>query len=407
MKRLQAFKFEIKPNGEQARAMRRFAGSCRFVFNRALAVQKALYEGGEKKLGYAGLCKTLTDWRNSADTAWLADAPVHPLQQTLKDLERAYSNFFAKRADFPRFKKKGQHDSFRYPDAKQFKIDQANSRIFLPKLGWIRYRNSRDILGVAKNITVSANGGKWFVSIQTEREVAQPAHPSTSIVGIDVGITRFATLSDGSYIEPLNTFRKHEQRLARYQRAMSRKMKFSNNWKKAKARVQKIHTRIANVRKDFLHKTTTIISKNHAMVCIEDLQVRNMSKSAAGSSETPGRNVKAKSGLNKSILDQGWFEFRRQLEYKQVWLGGEVLAVPARNTSRTCPACGHVSAENRQTQAKFACVDCGYENNADLVGAINVLERGHRLLACGESAQSGRSVKQEPAEATTQGFTLV
>lgn len=407
MKRLQAFKYELQTNGEQQRSMRRFAGSCRFVFNKALAMQKTLYEGGENKLGYAGLCKTLTEWRNSADTAWLADSPVHPLQQTLKDLERAYTNFFAKRADFPRFKKKGQHDSFRYPDAKQFKIDQANSRIFLPKLGWIRYRNSRDILGVAKNITVSANGGKWFVSIQTEREVEQPVHPATSIVGIDMGITRFATLSDGSHIEPLNTFRKHQQRLARYQRAMSRKTKFSSNWKKAKARVQKIHSRIGNVRRDFLHKTTTTISKNHAIVCIEDLQVRNMSKSAAGNSETPGRNVKAKSGLNKSILDQGWFEFRRQLEYKQAWRGGEVLAVPARNTSRTCPCCGHVSAENRQTQARFACVDCGYENNADLVGAINVLERGHRLLACGESAQSGRSVKQEPAEATTQGFALV
>ena len=407
MKRLQAFKYELQPNGEQARSMRRFAGSCRFVFNKALAMQKAIYEGGEKKLGYAGLCKMLTEWRNSPETAWLADSPVHPLQQTLKDLERAYTNFFAKRADFPRFKKKGQHDSFRYPDAKQFKIDQANSRIFLPKLGWIRYRNSRDILGVAKNITVSANGGKWFVSIQTEREVEQPVHPSTSIIGIDVGITRFATLSDGSHIEPLNTFRKHQQRLARYQRAMSRKTKFSSNWKKAKARVQKIHTRIANARRDFLHKTTTTISKNHAIVCIEDLQVRNMSKSAAGSSDSPGRNVKAKSGLNKSILDQGWFEFRRQLEYNQVWLGGDVLAVPARNTSRTCPACGHVSADNRQTQAKFACVDCGYENNADMVGAINVLERGHRLLACGELAQSGRSVKQEPAEATTQGLALV
>ena len=407
MKRLQAFKYELQPNGEQARSMRRFAGSCRFVFNKALAMQKAIYEGGEKKLGYAGLCKMLTEWRNSPETAWLADSPVHPLQQTLKDLERAYTNFFAKRADFPRFKKKGQHDSFRYPDAKQFKIDQANSRIFLPKLGWLRYRNSRGILGAAKNITVSANGGKWFVSIQTEREVEQPVHPSTSIIGIDVGITRFATLSDGSHIEPLNTFRKHQQRLARYQRAMSRKTKFSSNWKKAKARVQKIHTRIANARRDFLHKTTTTISKNHAIVCIEDLQVRNMSKSAAGSSDSPGRNVKAKSGLNKSILDQGWFEFRRQLEYKQVWLGGDVLAVPARNTSRTCPACGHVSADNRQTQAKFACVDCGYENNADMVGAINVLERGHRLLACGELAQSGRSVKQEPAEATTQGLALV
>lgn len=185
------------------------------------------------------------------------------MQQTLKDLERAYTNFFAKRADFPCFKKKVQSDSFRYPQG--FKLDQGNSRIFLPKLGWLRYRNSRDILGTPKNVTVSSNGGKWFVSIQTEREIVEPEHPSTSIIGIDVGITRFATLSDGSFIEPLNTFRKHEQRLARYQRAMSRKTKFSNNWKKAKAKVQKLHTRIANVRRDYLHKTTTTISQNHAI----------------------------------------------------------------------------------------------------------------------------------------------
>ena len=407
MKRQQACRYEIQPNGAQQRQMRRFAGSCRFVFNKALAMQKEHYEKGEKKLSYAGLCKTLTEWRKSLKTAWLADSPVHPLQQSLKDLERAYANFFARRAAFPRFKKKGRRDSFRYPDPKQFKIDQANSRLFLPKLGWLRYRNSRNIIGQAKNITVSANGDKWFVSIQTEREVEQPVHPATSIIGIDMGITRFATLSDGSHIEPLHTFRKHERRLAKYQRQMSHKQKFSHNWNKAKARVQTMHTRIANVRKDFLHKATTTISKTHAMVCIEDLQVRNMSRSAAGTGEAPGRNVKAKSGLNKSILDQGWFEFRRQLEYKQVWLGGDVLAVPARNTSRTCPACGHVSANNRLTQARFACVECGYENNADLVGAINVLARGHRVLACGELAQSGHSVKQEPAEATTQGLAHV
>ncbi|MCZ2112819.1 MAG: helix-turn-helix domain-containing protein, partial [Anaerolineae bacterium] len=152
MRRLQAFKYELMPNGEQQRKMRRFAGSCRFVFNKALAMQKARYEHGEKKLGYAGLCKALTTWRNADDTAWLAEAPVHPLQQTLKDLERAYTNFFAKRADFPRFKKKGQGDSFRYPDPKQFKVDAANGRIFLPKLGWIRYRNSRPLLGAPKNV---------------------------------------------------------------------------------------------------------------------------------------------------------------------------------------------------------------------------------------------------------------
>jgi putative transposase len=110
-------------------------------------VAEGTLRAGEKKLGYAGLCKLLTEWRNSAETAWLADAPVHPLQQTLKDLERAYANFFAKRADFPRFKKKGQSDSFRYPDPKQIKLDQANSRMFLPKLGWLRYRNSREVLG--------------------------------------------------------------------------------------------------------------------------------------------------------------------------------------------------------------------------------------------------------------------
>lgn len=382
MQRLQAFKYELMPTGEQQRDMRRFTGACRFAFNKALAMQKERYEQGEKKLGYAGLCKLLTEWRNSTDISWLADAPVHPLQQTLKDLERAYANFFLKRADFPRFKKKGQSDSFRYPDPKQIKLDQANNRIFLPKLGWLRYRNSRDVLGTVKNVTVSQSGGRWFVSIQTEREVDQPVHPATSIVGIDMGIARFATLSDGSHVEPIDSFRRHEAALRRAQQAMGRKTKFSNNWKKAKARVQKIHSRIGNVRRDFLHKTTHTISKNHAIVCIEDLQVRNMSKSAAGTADAPGKNVRAKSGLNKSILDQGWFEFRRQLEYKQAWRGGEVLAVPARNTSRTCPCCGHVSAENRQAQARFACVECGYENNADHVGAINVLRAGHARLAC-------------------------
>ena len=387
MKRLQAYKFALRPSGQQRRLMRRFAGSCRVVFNEALALQTARHEAGEKKLGYAGLCRELTKWRNGAPmpsgrtAPWLADAPVHPLQQALKDLERAYANFFAKRAAFPCFKKKGRSgDSFRYPDPKQVRLDQGNSRIFLPKLGWIRYRNSRNVPGTVKNVTVSASGGKWFVSIQTEREIEQPVHPATGMVGIDAGITRFATLSDGTFHEPLNSFRKHQQRLARYQRAMARKTKFSNNWKKARARVQRMYARIANVRRDFLHKTSTAISKNHAIVVLEDLQVRNMSRSAAGSVDAPGRNVRAKSGLNKSILDQGWFEFRRQLDYKLQWNGGYLIAVPPQNTSRTCPTCGHVSADNRQTQAKFECVECGFEENADVVGAINILSRGMQML---------------------------
>lgn len=401
MQRLQAFKYELRPDGQQQRQMRRFAGSCRFVFNKALALQKARYEQGEKKLGYAGLCKELTAWRNGPETPWLKDAPVHPLQQTLKDMERAYANFFAKRAGFPRFKKKGQSDSFRYPDPKQIKLDQGNARIFLPKLGWLRYRNSREVLGTVKNVTVSLSGGKWFVSIQTEREVVQPLPQSRTAVGIDMGIVRFASLSDGSYLEPLNSFKRHESALRKAQQAMSRKTRFSNNWKKAKTRVQRIHSRIGNTRRDYLHKATTTISQNHAMVCIEDLQVRNMSKSAAGTTEVPGRRVRAKSGLNKAILDQGWFEFRRQLDYKLVWNGGYLIAVPPQNTSRTCPACGHVSKDNRQTQARFACVECDFEENADLVGAMNVLRAGHARFAC-EVSDAARS----PAAGTRRGESV-
>ena len=181
---------------------------------------------------------------------------------------------------------------------------------------------------------------------------------------------------------------------------MSRKVKFSNNWKKAKANVQRIHTRIANARKDFLHKASCQISQNHAMIAIEDLQVRNMSKSAQGNREQHGKRVKQKSGLNRSILDQGWAEFRRQLEYKAAWKGGFVVAVPPQYTSQTCPCCGHVSKDNRQTQARFECVECGFEENADLVGAINVLAAGHAVLACGGKVQSDLPAKQEPAEAT-------
>jgi len=410
MQRLQAFKYELMPNGQQQRSMRRFAGACRFVFNKALAAQKVNRETGGKFMNYVALANQLPKWKR--EFAWLRESPSQALQQSLKDLDKAYQNFFDKRAAFPKFKKKGQRESFHFPQG--FEIDQPNSRIKLPKLGWIRYRNSRDILGTAKNITISQSGGKWFASIQTEREVEQPVPTATSAIGIDVGIARFATFSDGSFIEPLNSFKKHEKRLAKYQRRMSRKTRFSKNWHKAKRKVQKVHTTIANARKDFLHKKTAEISKNHAMVAVEDLQIKNMSKSAAGNAEKPGKNVAAKSRLNKAILDQGWFEFRRQLDYKLEWNGGILIAVPPQYTSQTCPCCGHVAKANRQTQAKFECVACGYANNADVVGAMNILARGYRVAACGEDGSGlvrkrktkPASVKQEPTEVTSASAML-
>jgi len=397
MKRLQAYKYQIKTNGTQERQMRQFAGSCRFVWNKALAMQKGRLDSKESCLSYNKIALLLPQWK--IEHPFLKEAHSQVLQQTLKNLDRAIKDAFNKSNPkrFPVFKKRGRHDSFRFPQG--FKVDQPNSRIYLPKIGWIQYRNSRTIEGTPKNVTVSQSGGRWYISIQTEREVEQPVHPSTSIIGIDVGIAKLATLSDGTVYEPVNSFKRHQQRLARYQRAMSRKQKFSSNWKKAKSKVQKLHARIANVRKDYLHKTTTSISKNHAIVCIEDLKVKNMSKSANGTMEQPGRNVKAKSGLNRSILDQGWFEFRRQLEYKELWRGGEVIAVPARNTSRKCNNCSHTEADNRISQAVFRCTACGHEANADVNAACNILAAGHAVLACGEIVQSDFSMNQEPTEA--------
>ena len=302
MNRLQAYKFELMPDGEQRSQMARFAGSCRFVYNEAQKTQKLNYEAGGKFIRYEEMAKRLTAWRNGDATPWLKDAPVHPLQHALKDLDRAYKSFFEKRMSFPKFKRRGDNSSFRYPDPKQFELDQANARIKLPKLGWIRYRKSRDVVGELRNVTVSKSGDRWFCSVQTEREVEPPIHSSTTAIGVDVGIARFATMSDASFIAPVNSFRKHEARLRRYQRAMRRKVKFSQNWKKARAKVQRVHARIGNVRRDFLHKASTALCQQHALICIEDLRVKNMSASAAGTTDAPGRNVRQKSGLNKSIL---------------------------------------------------------------------------------------------------------
>ena len=252
-----------------------------------------------------------------------------------------------------------------------------------------------------RSVTVSASGGDWFVSFLTERSVALPVARGPA-VGIDMGVVRFATLSDGQFYTPLNSFRRHERALARTHRSVSRKKKYSNNWNKEKAKVQRVYIRIANARRDYLHKISTTISKNHALVCIEDLKVSAMSKAEATRSGYVFPSARAKRGLNKSILDQGWFEFRRQLEYKLRWNGGRLVAVSPRNTSIACPGCRHVARENRRSQTEFVCEVCGFKENADLVGAVNVLRAGHARLACAEASPAYGAMGQEPTDAFSQ-----
>lgn len=398
-----AYKFRLDTTPDQDQRLRVMVGCARYVWNAALAECERILAAGQTLPGYngyGGYASWIGHWKALPETAFLKDAYTDNLQQKLMDLHRAWNDCFDKKQPdkrAPRFKSKRrpQDDSIRFVNfSKYCQLD--NRRVKLPGgLGWVRFRQSRSIEGTIKNCTITRSAGHWFISLQVEQVLAEPVHPSTTEVGIDMGVAKFITLSNGDCEKPLNAYRKHQQRLGREQRRLARMKKFSSNWCKQRARISRLHSTIGNCRKDFLHKTSTTISKNHAMIYIEDLRTKNMSRSAKGTVDAPGRNVKAKSGLNKAILDQGWFEFRRQLEYKQAWRGGDVLAVPAHHTSQTCPECGHVCADNRQSQAKFACQACGYANNADVVGALNVLARGQRVLACGETSLEDL-VKQEP-----------
>jgi len=396
------YKFRLNTRPTDEALMRQFAGCSRFLWNKALALQKGRLDDKQICLSYNKLANMLPAWKK--EHPFLADAPSQALQQTLKALDKAIKEAFnkANAKQFPVFKKRGQsRDSFRYPQG----FDIQNSRVCLPKIGWIGFRKSQFIKGKPKNVTVSREINHWYIAIQTEAQVSDQVHPSTKQAGIDLGIRKMIAQSDGNYIAPINSFRKAQARLAKLQRQLARKVKFSSNWYKQVRRIQKLHWHIANIRKDYLHKASCALSKNHAIVCMEDLQVKNMSKSAKGTIEKPGRNVRAKSGLNKAILDQGWGELTRQLSYKQYWRGGILVLVPPQYTSQKCSECGHIDTDNRPSQAVFHCQACEHTENADTNAAKNILREGLSRLACPEkgaahighreTAQSGRSLKQE------------
>ena len=300
-----------------------------------------------------------------------------------------FQKFFKGLTAFPKKHKKFvTTDSFRFPQG--FKIDEGRRQIYLPSIGWVKYKRSRFIQGKAKNVTVSRQADGWHVSIQTEYEMEPPKHTGDS-VGIDMGCVRFCTLSDGTFFEPCNALKNLLKKLAKMQRKLARMQKFGKNWRKQKAAIARLHQHIANVRRDFIEKVSLEICKNHAEIFREDLKIKNMTASAKGTVEEPGSRVAQKSGLNRSILDQGWGIFFSKLDWKALRLGGHVHKVPPQNTSRTCPICGCVSKDNRKTQASFECVSCGHKGNADMVAAINIKERGRSSLACGESEKNAQA----------------
>lgn len=378
---LKAYRYRSEPNSFQREAFEQYAGCCRFVWNWALDQRRQYYAATGKSVSWVDQANQLKHLKKQFP--FLAQAPSQSLQQVLKDLDRAYKGFFKAGRGFPRFKKKGVHDAFRLPQG--FRL--IGNYVRLPKVGEVKLRLSRKIEGHPKSVTVSRRGPHWYVSVLTEMSVADNLiafedSGISSAVGIDMGVRTLATVSNGSEYHHCD-YSKLERKRLRAQRALSRKKKGSANFAKAKLRLARIHERIADKRNDTLHKATTAISKNHTIVYLEALNTKGMSASAKGNAENHGRNVRAKAGLNKAILSQGWYEFKRQLAYKLAWRGGILIEIDPRYTSQTCCKCGHREKENRK-EKRFQCVNCGHAEDADLNAAKNILAVGQTVTACGD-----------------------
>ncbi len=429
MKINKAYKFRLEPNTEQEVILNNLVGSARFVWNQMLAISFEMFAKDEF-INATNLVNKIIDLKSNPDFNFLkSSSNAVSLQQKVRDLASAWSRFFdpkvharlkenkkkprkpkffkladgteiQRRPLMPQFKRKSDgRDSIRLVQFDKYCRVEGN-RVKLPNgVGLVTFRKSQDIIGTIKNVTISKKLGHWYVSFGTERELDEnPRHPATSAIGLDMGISKLLTTSNGQYIKPKNSFKANQIKLAKLQRQLSRKVLFSQNWKKQNRKIQKLHSHIANIRHDYLHKITTRISKNHAMIACEDLKVANMSKSASGSVENKGRHVKAKSGLNKSILDQGWGMMVDMLEYKQHWQGGLLIKVNPRYTSQTCSECQHIAVDNRQTQSKFECVKCMYVANADFNAARNILAAGHAVLSAEGGCSKGRPLKQKTCD---------
>jgi len=409
MEVLKAFRFRLDLDPRQDRLCRQTAGCCRFLKNLALEQRSMAYaQEGRHHVGYAAQCADLVGLKEIAP--WLSEAPSQVLQQALKDLNQAFKNFFEHRADYPTFHKKGRGDSFRFPQG--FEVDEAQSRIKIPKLGWVHYRQgrkqaARKLQGEIKSITVSRDGDFWYASVQCKLEIAAPPAIHGIAVGVDLGVKQALTLSTGEVLDVLGMTEAERKQLARLQRALAGRKKFGKNWQKLKRRIARLHSVVARRRRDSIHKATTYLAKNHRLIVIEDLRIKNMAKAAkpkadpfqAGAFLPNG--AAAKAGLNRVILDKAMSEARRQLEYKCPWYGSKVLAEDPAYTSQKCsePGCGHTEADNRKTQADFLCLKCGHTENADLNAAKNILSAGlHTERTVGHTGVEGESKPRKQPE---------
>jgi len=403
----QAIRLRLDFDVRQAQLAARIAGCCRAVSNIALDQRRWFARPG-RSIGYADQAAQLIALK--AEFPWFAEAPHHCLQQALIDLDGAYKRFWSGAAGAPQPRKHGRDDSFRFPDPTQFTLtgnlrvaDKRRTRsisqavLKLPKLGEVACVLHRAIPAGARMLSVSVTrqADRWFASVLLERGVQQPADRSgCAVVGIDLGVVQPVVLSSGQQYALPRASAGDAAHLARLQQRVASKVKGSRNRRKAIARLAAFKAAQARVRRDAMEKVTTDIAKNHGAVAMEDLRVRGMTASARGTREEPGRNVAAKAGLNRSMLDVAPGALRARLGYKLAASGGVLLLVPPAYTSQRCNACGHTQAGNRQSRDALICVACGHTEDADLNAARNIRDHARGVWGDAQKVEIANSLAQ-------------
>ena len=368
------YKYKLKPTKEQEQHFREFAGVCRLVYN--LALEQRRIWGKSHGCNFHTAAADLKDLRREFDFVGAISQTAQ--QQALKDLDNAFQNFFAGRASFPSPRKKFVNDSFRFV-GREIKLEKLNrrwSKIKLPKIGWVKMRLSRPVQGQIRNATVKRDALGWHISICTIREIEDQA-PIQRACGVDRGVSVPAMTSDGEAFYMPDELGKWERRRRKAQRTASKRKRGSKRHARAMQRAARISSKISRIRDQWQHETALKLAKKYGVVVLEDLRTKNMTRSAKGTLEEPGRMVKQKSGLNRSILNVGWFGLQMKLKYKLEERGGDLQLVDPKHTSQCCSACETVDKNSRKNQALFLCTKCGFAANADQNAAVNILRRGN------------------------------